>query len=112
MKNLILLIRHLQYSSDHLLLKEKLYELKDEINNLILQIKKCENLEEAQPFFALLDYMQSLIMVLAFKKDMSIPMDLWRFTKDFDRIDDSETQLYIFNQIKHNRYPLIDLENS
>ncbi len=110
MKNLILLIRHLQYSSDQLLLQEKLIELKDEINSLILLIKKCENLDEAQPFFALLDHMQSLIMTMAFKKDLSIPMDLWRFTKDFDRIDDSETQLYIFNQIKRDEYPLINLD--
>lgn len=44
-------------------------------------------------------------MKLHFKKGITIPKGLWEFARDFDRIDDEDTQLYLFNEIKKKRYP-------
>lgn len=107
MKNLILLLRELEYSSDRELLLSRTADLRKKINDLFLKIKTCENVEEAQDYFAILDILKTLIIKLNFNKGIKISQDLWEFARDFDRIDTDDTQVYLFNKIKSGIYPLL-----
>jgi len=109
--NLVLLLRELEYGSDPKLLTSSLSTLRQRINSLLLKIKLCDNTQDAQDYFALLDVMQSLMMKVYFIKGLEVPTDLWRFAKDFDRIDDENTQHYLFNEIKSGRYSLIEVHD-
>lgn len=106
MENFILLLRELEYSSNTEKITKSLKKIIEKINTLLSKIETCKSLEEAQDYFALLDIIQGLIMKLYFKKETLIPKELWEFARDFDRIDDEQTQLHLFNEIKSKRYNL------
>jgi len=111
MMTLATLLNELEFETNKDQICVKLPILADKINNIILRIQASESFDEAESDFALLERIQHLISVLKFNREIEIWGSLWNFARDFERIDDEETQHYLFNEIKNGRYPLIDIKN-
>jgi len=88
------------------LIISKLPRLLYHINNLLIKIKDCKDIKEAESYFYLLQYIQSNVAKIIFIDQISICDSLWKFFKDFDQIDDPMMMNFFFNQIKNNQYSL------
>lgn len=80
--------------------------LLDEINAIISIIANCQTMEEANPYFDLLEEIQEFVAETAFVDNINIPNGLTHFVRDFDRIDDKDLREYLFNRIKNEHYIL------
>src|SRR5579872_660051 len=65
-------------------------------------IKDCKSIEEASPYFTLLDIMQSVLAELVFKYEIGVPDKLRRFLCDFDNLDHYGD--HYFKKIKNGEY--------
>lgn len=63
-------------------------------------------MKKAECYFASLGQIQNILVVIHLKNQQVVPSSLWKFARDFDRIDDIDKQKYLFNKIKNNRYTL------
>jgi hypothetical protein len=81
---------------------ERLRHLEGEINYLFSQIKRCETMENAEQYFALLDKIQLNLAVILHEYDLGLPERLWRFTSDFDNFQ--EAKAYYFPRITKGEY--------
>lgn len=111
MKTLATLFVELDFGSDKNEILLKLPLLAEKINSILLKIKSCETIEQAEYYFALLERIQNLISTLKFNKEIEIWGDLWNFARKFERIDDYELQKYRFDEIKTDNFPLISMTN-
>jgi hypothetical protein len=111
MKTTASLLYEIDYGSSKDDVLSKLPLLADKINNIVLKIKECETIEDAEYYIALLESIHSLIIRLKFKKGLEIWGSLWEFTRHLDRIDAEITQKIIFDEIKNGEFPLIDKNN-
>lgn len=111
MITLATLLNELEFETNKDLIYTKLPILAGKINNIILKIEASSSFAEAENYFALLERIQHLISVLKYNREIEIWGSLWNFARDFERIDDEETQYYFFNEIKNGKYPLIDIKN-
>jgi hypothetical protein len=84
----------------------KLEILENEINTLLSKIKTCNTIEQAHYYFDVLEKIQSEVAGWIFINEIDVTDCLWKFFKDFDRIDDKEVKLYLFDQIKKGTYSL------
>lgn len=111
MKTLATLLNELDYGSNKQDIISKLPILAEKINHIILKIKLCNDITEAEEYFALLERIQSLISRLKFNQEIEIWGTLWKFARDFERIDTQIMQEILFKEIKLGSYPLIDLNH-
>lgn len=77
-----------------------------EIKKIISTINACEEIHEAKNYFDKLQEIQGNLSVLVFKYEIEAPEILWKFVSDFDRLDDQDSRIWLFNQIKNERYSL------
>jgi hypothetical protein len=80
----------------------KLSLMGQNIKHIFSQIKNCENMDSAAPYFNLLDKMQTILAELVFKYEIGITGRLRRFVSDFDNLEHSGT--YYFEKIKSGEY--------
>lgn len=106
MQNLRSLLAELKQESDQNKIMSKLPMLTDTINGLLSKIQHCNNIEFATNYFSLLEEIHSCVCIMAFVKEIEVSDQLWKFLKDFDRIDDKEWREYIFKRIKNHTYTL------
>lgn len=78
----------------------------NEIRHLFSEIKSCKTFDESQPYFNSLEQIVLVLEHLVFKNKTAVSKELWQFLKDFDRIDDNDLRIYMFNEIKNKRYKL------
>lgn len=86
--------------------EEYLILLENEISNLINKIKNCQSILKSEVYFDLLEQAQFIVAKLIFKENISVSDFLWKFMKDFDRIDSPLLRNIIFNEIKNDQYSL------
>ncbi len=84
----------------------KLPIIEEEVKKLLSQIKDCENIQKAHDYFDLLQRTVEALEGLAYKEKIDLSDSLWKFIKDFDRIDDKESRNYLFKEIKTGNYYL------
>ena len=107
MRTLATLLREVPYDNDQKTLDPKLNQLISKINDIFMKIRECPNFEAAELYLALLEQIQTITLIIHLKNEKDVPVNLWQFSKDFDRIDDYETQQYLFEQIKNGQYKLL-----
>lgn len=78
--------------------------LSHEIEHIFGNIKRCDTLEEAKDCIEELHIIQSMFAILWYKYEIQLPDNLEIFTKDFDRIDDTNQQNFLFKKIKDDNY--------
>lgn len=100
------LLNEIESTKEENLKVSKLPLLLQEINKFLSIINKCENIKDANIYFDKLQDAQSSISKLIFKDHITVSDSLWKFFKDFDRIDDHDLRIYLFNKIKKNEYTL------
>ena len=83
-----------------------LLQLPHHIENILLKIKSCSNIEQAKSYFDILNDAQGVISITISEDIIELPDTLWKLYKDFDRIDDMEWREYLFKKIKLDNYSL------
>jgi hypothetical protein len=81
---------------------ERLSLISQKIKYLILLIKSCQTVQEALPYFSILDDIQLVLARLVFEKNINISAQLRNFITDFDNLDLNRESL--FKQIKADKY--------
>lgn len=106
----------MQYHSDFNIIKEESFEnnssrnfplLLEQINGLFNKIKHCDSIKEADYYFNVLDEIQCCLCVLVFVKKIKVSEPIRKFVRDFDRLDDKDLRIWLFNQIKEDKYHLL-----
>ncbi|GMU19709.1 MAG: hypothetical protein AMXMBFR12_09010 [Candidatus Babeliales bacterium] len=105
MNTLATLLSEIPYD-DQKMLDEKFKLLEIKLKNIFLKIQNCLNFEEAEYYLALLGQIQNILVIIHLKNQRNIPKNLWKFARDFDRVDDIDEQKKLFNEIKNKRYSL------
>lgn len=105
MENIDLIIREIE-NEQRKIIEEKAHLIIDEITLLFNNIKNSNSIDEAHQYFNSLEKIQSALAKAFFKERLDLGNSLWKFVKDFDRIDDSELRKYLFEQIKIDKYSL------
>ena len=85
----------------------KLNKLKEQIESLLHQIQKSDNVEQASTCFEKLNQIQIEVAKLLFKDEIKLPKSFKKFVKDFDRADDIDMRSYLFKKIKNRNYSLL-----
>lgn len=80
--------------------------LEKEMNALLVDIKNCPTIDSAKEYFDALEEAESIVSGLIFKKKLHVSDSMWKFFKDFDRIDDIVVRKYIFDGLKDGTYAL------
>jgi hypothetical protein len=105
MENTILLLLHkIEIEPIDNNIANKLTLLLDEINYLLLKIKFCQNLQEANPYFELLDKIQLVVAKLHYKNHINLSRPLQQFIIDFNELHDNNERERLFNEIKQNQH--------
>jgi hypothetical protein len=107
METLATLLSEISYETSQKILDPKLKLLVNKINAIFLQIERSPDFQSVEFYLALLGQIQTLVTIIHLKYEKDVPPSLWKFAKDFDRIDDYETQQYLFEQIKNGHYKLL-----
>jgi hypothetical protein len=71
-------------------------------SDIFSHIKICPTIEVAQPYFKMLDMIQSTLAILVHEHDIEMPDNLWRFMSDFDNFEEAK-KIY-FDRIKTSKY--------
>jgi hypothetical protein len=87
-------------------LTRKLSLLTQEIRYIIFKIKSCDNVSVADSYFDILQEIQSTLSALLYREEIGVSDILFRFAKDFDRIDDPWLRNHLFEKIKKDQYRL------
>lgn len=88
-------------------LSEQFNFLHKEICSLFTKIRSCADIQQASYYFYLLGEIQSTLAILAFKYDIAVPASFENFISDFDRIDDKEWRVLLFQKIQSGEYDLL-----
>ncbi len=86
---------------EHLLLYLPKY-----VEEVLLKIRACANIQEAEYYFSILEDAKHLVAIIISEDKVEVSDPLWKLYKDFDRIDDKEWREYLFNKIKTGKYSL------
>ncbi len=100
MDNFIKLIENELYSHKSF----NLEFIQKQIELLFTIIKRTKSIEEAELTFKILEEIQFVLARAIFKDKLEVSQFLRQFVHDFDRIDDDETKIHLFNQIKLLEY--------
>src|SRR5690349_1467333 len=101
MKTLKALIHTIEAASNTKEIVSLMPLLREEIDKIFFKIKSCEDAKDAFSYFNILEEIHIVVARLIFKSKVEISNDLWKFFKDFDRIDDEDERLYFFETIKN-----------
>lgn len=85
-------------------IKKSFPEIINNVNKQINSIKSCQNIDEANQYFDTLQTLNDTITEIIFLKKIKVPDQLFKFFKDFDRIDDIRVREYMFKDIKSGEY--------
>lgn len=85
--------------------------LLDEINKLLLTMAESKNVDQADQYFDLLAIAQKFVAKTIMSDQIEVPDGLWKFFKDFDRIDTQVQRNYILNEIKYGHYTLPSMQS-
>ncbi len=100
MNNFIKLIEKELYSQNTF----NLDFIQKQIELLFDLIKETKNIDEAELIFKILEEIQFVLAKGIFKDKLEVNQFLRQFVYDFDRIDDDETKIHLFNKIKSLEY--------
>lgn len=78
--------------------------LESVLNNLLEQIRRQESVEAADSCLNQLGCFQTELARACFKWSIPLPAKLRRLVREFDRSDDYELRLAVFNQIKQGTF--------
>lgn len=76
------------------------------IELIIKKIGECNTPESANNYYDCLQKAHCLISDLIYNKNLEVSDLLWKFCKDFERVDDQRLRNYLFDQIKNGTYSL------
>lgn len=79
-------------------------ELESTVREVMGKIIHLNSYELSQEYFEVLDNLQFVSANLLFKYKICMSDYLDKFTRDFDRVDNSEHRLHLYNQIILGRY--------
>ena len=96
MNNFIKLIEKELYSHNTF----NLEFIQKQIELLFNLIKETKNIDETEMVFKILEEIQFVLARAIFKDKLEVNQFLRQFVYDFDRIDDSDTKIHLFNKIK------------
>lgn len=77
------------------------YQLLDEINCLLLKIKFCESITEANSYFDQLDQIQLVTAKLHYKYGLPLPTELQQFIINFNLLHDQNERNRLFYEVKN-----------
>jgi hypothetical protein len=100
MNNFIKLIEKELYSHNTFSLEF----IQKQIELLFNLIKETKDIDEAEMIFGILGEIQFVLARAIFKDKLGVNQFLRQFVYDFDRIDDGETKIHLFNKIKSLEY--------
>lgn len=80
--------------------------IEEEIQKILLDVKRCDDINEATRYFDLLEQINNQLCDLYYNKNVSISNRLKKFVNDCDRLDDPWLRDYLFKKIKNNEYSL------
>lgn len=101
-----ILLKKIESNETTLDLEADLTLLEKEINVLLTDIKNCPTIDSAKKYFDALQEVQSIVSGLIFEKEVHVSDSMWKFFKDFDRIDDFVVRKYIYYGLKDGTYAL------
>ncbi len=76
--------------------------IEDEIKLLFKNIAVTNNIKEADNFFSVLNDIQFILAKAVFKNKIEVSLFLRKFIHDFDRLDDIDLKLFLYEKIKTN----------
>lgn len=79
-----------------------------EINCLLGKIQHCENIGTAKVYFDILQKIQEVLAELAFRYEIAMPSNLYKFIRDCDRLDDTWLREYLLDKLKKGQYSLAE----
>lgn len=104
MENLQSLLQEIENEQIKSNVLPKLDLLLNEINFLILKIKFCQNAQEAEGYFDLLDKIQLVVATLQHKYGVHLSKSFKKFIVDFGRLHEAKEREQLFNAIKKEHY--------
>jgi len=81
--------------------KKRLSFIEKLIRLLYSGIKESENINEANRYFKALEELQFIMAKSVFKENLYVTNFIRKFIYNFDRIDDEEVKIYLYNKIKN-----------
>jgi hypothetical protein len=85
---------------NHLSQKQGLAFIEQEIKLLFSAISNTDKVDDAELIFKNLEDIQFVLAKSIFKNNIEVTSFLRQFVYDFDRIDDNETKVNLYNRIK------------
>lgn len=85
---------------NHLSQKQGLAFIEQEIKLLFSAISYTDKVDDAELIFKNLEDIQFVLAKSIFKNNIEVTSFLRQFVHDFDRIDDNETKVNLYNRIK------------
>jgi hypothetical protein len=85
---------------NHLSQKQGLVFIEQEIKLLFSAISNTDKVDDAELIFKNLEDIQFVLAKSIFKNNIEVTSFLRQFVYDFDRIDDNETKVNLYNRIK------------
>ena len=106
MEKILFLINEIEKEYYNEILETKIVLLIQEATSVLIRMRSCQNMDEADFYFNLLDQVYHIVAILIFKDEIELPDSLWKLYKDFDRIDDPWWKEYMFIKITKENYSL------
>ncbi len=100
------LIKEIEAENISVKKEHMLLHLPKHIEDILLKISACANIQEAEYYFSILEDAKHLVAIIISEDKVEVSDPLWKLYKDFDRIDDKEWREYLFNKIKTGKYSL------
>ncbi|MDY3315928.1 hypothetical protein PG630_01200 [Riemerella anatipestifer] len=85
---------------ENYLKEQKFYLIEDKIKSLFSEISNANELRDTEFLFKELENIQFELAKLAFKDKVVLSPFLRQFVYDFDRIDDDEIKIFLYERIK------------
>ncbi|MEP7196903.1 MAG: hypothetical protein ABI851_10300 [Saprospiraceae bacterium] len=76
--------------------------IEERVKTLFKHIRNTNSIDEAKEYFIRLEEIQFLLAREVFTNKLVVNVFLGEFLYDFDRIDDKDVKVYIFEKIKNS----------
>ena len=87
-------------------IEAQLPQLLELINKQLAQIRQTKSIQQAKPYFDILQDTQFIVARLAFIKEVPLTKELGKFLSDCDRLDDPWLRDQLFRRLKQGTYNL------
>lgn len=75
-----------------------------DVDKLISRLLLCNNIDEAESLLNDLGTLQEVLAKLAFQYHITLHPRLMKLVREFDRSDDNDVRLDVFNKIKNRKF--------